>query len=123
MSGLDGVNVATWVVVLYVTIPGTAVPELVTRIVMFVALIVAASIASLNVMLMAAVVDTPVAPFAGEVAMTDGAISSRVVNVEVNGTAAFPDRSLRPAVTVTVMLLAFGSALVGLNSAVRAVAL
>src|SRR4029079_17465837 len=106
-SGAEGVNVATCVVELYATVPATAVPEDVTFNVMFVTLIVVASIASLNVILTVVDGETPVAPFAGDTAVTVGCVSSRVVNVHVNGAAiAFPARSFTPLI-VTVMLAGF----------------
>jgi hypothetical protein len=83
-----------------------------------------ASIASLKVTVIGAVADTTVAPFAGEVDITVGGASSRVVNDQIPGepgvgTNAFPARSFTPLVMVAVMLAELGNGLVGMNSAMR----
>jgi hypothetical protein len=95
---------------------------------MVVALIVAASIASLNVTVTGALADAFVAPFAGDVDTTDGGASSRVVNDQNPGEAsvrsrAFPEMSFAPAVTVAVMLVELGHGFVGLNTATWVAAL
>src|SRR6266550_5303517 len=73
---------------------------------------------------MAAVVETPVAPFAGVVERTNGGDWSIVVKWKLNGVAKpFPATSFAPVVTVTVMLVKLGIGFVGMNSAARVVAL
>src|SRR5215203_2344666 len=107
------------VVALYVTVPATAAPEIVCFRVMFVFRIVAAFIASLNVMLIAVPGGTPTAPAVGETALTCGAVASAVVNDQLDAASAFPARSFAPAVIVAVMLAGFGRELDGVNSARR----
>jgi hypothetical protein len=81
---------------------------------------VLAFIASLNVTVMAAVVETPVAPSGGVVERTDGGVWSRVVKWNENGVARpFPARSFAPVVTVTVISVKLGIGFAGMNSAAR----
>ena len=70
-----GVSVATKVAGLYVTLAVTDAPAEVRNVKVFV-LIVDASIASLNVAVTFAVPMTPVAPLAGDVAVTVGGVVS-----------------------------------------------
>src|SRR5512138_442053 len=66
---------------------------------------------------------TPVCPFVGDVAVITGGESSRVVYAhEYAAAIAFPARSFAPVVIVAVMLVGFGSVLVGLNLATCVVA-
>ena len=110
----------TSVVPLKASVPGTVAPVEVSFSRMLVLLTVPAVTASLNVTVIGAVAETPLAPFAGVLDVTVGPSSSRVVHTDVNGAAiAFPERSFTPVVTVTVMLVRFGIGFVGMNSATR----
>jgi len=75
-----------------VTVPATAAPLDVTFSVIVEVLMVLGSIASLNVTVIAVLGDTPVAPFAGELRITVGPSSSRVVHDDL-----VHDRALRDA--------------------------
>jgi hypothetical protein len=79
-----GVNWATRVVLLYVTIPGIAAPVLAARTVKVVVLMLAESIGSLNVINRVATADTPVALLGGFalLATTVGGVISTVVTVD-----------------------------------------
>ena len=115
---------ATRVAALYVTVLVTIVPEAVARSVMFAALIVAGSIASLNVIVTSEFGATPVAPFAGVVEVTVGGRSSRVVNVHTFASARLlPARSFAPVLIVAVIEEKFGSPPVGTRTARRVSAL
>jgi len=84
---------------------------------------VEASIASLNVALIAVDTGTPLAPATGEVDVTVGGVSSRVVNDnEKIAASPFPATSLAPVVTFAMSVAELGSALVGVNTAVRVAA-
>ena len=74
-------NSATLVAAVYVTLPGTAAPPLVWFRVNVAVLMVAGSIGSLKVTVTFANVETVVEPFAGEFALTTGAVRSGVVTV------------------------------------------
>ena len=71
-----GVNVAVNVPALYVTVPATAVPPVVVFNVNVVALMVAGSIASLNVAVTVVVIAMFVAPSVGDVDTTVGGVVS-----------------------------------------------
>src|SRR5260221_1474543 len=84
---------------------------------------VAAFIASLKVTVIAVDTSTPVALAVGEVEATVGGISSRVVNEnEKIAARLFPPTSFAPVVTVAVIAVELGSALVGVKSALRVAA-
>jgi hypothetical protein len=65
----------------YVTVPGTVAPLLVTLRVNVAVVMVAASIGSLNVTVILSNVETVAEPFAGELALTSGAVMSGVATV------------------------------------------
>jgi hypothetical protein len=81
-SVLVGVNSATRVAAVYFTVPAMAAPVDVTFIVNVDVLIVFGSIGSLNVTVDLPARETPVAPFAGLVAITVGGVMSTVVTVD-----------------------------------------
>ena len=71
---LDGVNVAVWLAPSYVTVPDT--PPLIVKVDV---LIVVASIASLNVAVIALLIATSASPLAGIVELTVGGVVSVVI--------------------------------------------
>ena len=79
----------TSVVPLKASVPGTVAPVEVSFSRMLVLLTVPAVTASLNVTVIGAVAETPLAPFAGVLDVTVGPSSSRVVHTDVNGAAVF----------------------------------
>jgi hypothetical protein len=102
-NGPVGVNVATFVVELYVTVAGTTALVPVFLRTMFVDVIVAGSIASLKVTCTVAFVATLVALFAGDTLVTVGGVVSSVANVQVLLAASpLPAASFAPVVIVTV---------------------
>ena len=106
-------NVAVFVVVLYVTAPAIAVPALVA----IVKEIVLNCTASLNVAVGVDDMATPVAPAAGVYKLTDGC-SGSVVNDQVTGPdIASPAVSLAP-LTVAVYVVPYARGEVGVNVSV-----
>ena len=88
---------------MYETVPVTAVLVAVTLSVNVVVVIVAGSIALLNVALTTVVTGTDVARFAGTVETTAGGVMSAVVKADWKaGVIALPARSFTPVLTVTV---------------------
>jgi hypothetical protein len=89
---------------------------------MLAVLIVNGSIASLKVPLMAWLIATAVAPFAGTVELTIGAMVSKValvVKLQLKSAAgALPAKSLAPVVTVAVYVVSAARALAGVKVAV-----
>src|SRR5881396_2268799 len=86
-------------------------------------LIVNGSIGSLKVALMVWLIGTAVAPLAGTVELTDGAVVSRVapvVKLQLKPVAsALPARSLAPVVIVAVYAVSGARSLPGVNVAVK----
>ena len=92
-SGLTGVSSARRVAGAYVTVAGIYAPVAVTLSVKVVALSVAGSIASLNVAVTVAPVETAVNPLGGWFVMTRGGVMSAVVTVEAAVTAEASDNN------------------------------
>ena len=124
-NGVVGVKVATRVVALYETVPAFATLPIVVLKLNVVPLIVAGFMSSLNVTVTTLPTGTLMALFAGDVAMTVGAVvSAIVVNVEVKLVrSVLPATSVTPVVTVSVKPVPLASGEVGVNVAVLVPAL